>query len=1097
MPNWRKVIVSGSDATLNTLTISNGVQITGSLSVTGSTTQAGTNNLFGNTTLSGSIIISGSSTSPPTPTIKVYGDMETNGVIKFLPIAKSIDTSISASYIYVSGSTNDLYFSQNGQGYNNVTRLRWLEGNLYTGLLNGGLITTQSSTVYKISSGSGIIVNLNASLNNDPFPTIQYLNWGNLTGSINAFTSSYQQCFVGIDSTNNIFAQGTPFSNGQFDTIINIGGVFFQNQTSINAVKTQPSVAYGFEQQQNIFTRAFGALKLSGYTLSPSGSSTGSLVVGSGTAYAPGANYAIDPNEPSYTVDTGTNISKIFRYRQSGSTWVYDTNAGAGYATIDPSNYSNSGVLTTVQPNDWSIQRVFWFPNSIVKAIVVYYGNESYSTEADAIANTQFESFIEAPNTAANAIYLGAIIIKGNGVFTTPADFKIQPGGLFRQVGGAGGGGSTITQTLAGLSDVAISGPTNGQPLVYNTAATKWQNQSVLTASLNGNATTATTAATASYIAGASVDGAVNDSNRLGGNVASYYTNASNINAGTINNTYLPSAINVTSVTASFSGNLTGTASYATQALSASYYGGSVISASFASTASYVLNAISASYAPQTAAFPYTGSAIISGSLIVTGSLNAIGSANISGSLSVISGSFSLTGSGGSRMYIGKSNQYPTLTAVQFEVGAPTNTNWNILGGTSTMALNSPGGRLDIMVSNNLNVYFYDTYAKFRYSAIFGTTVPTPSAIVHVRGAGATSATTAFLVQNSTPSDVFKVTDDGKTTIAASGFPLIVNSTNSNTFKMTLQDNGVTRGYFGSGTGIPLMIGDSVGNPTHTFYGTGTISSLGGIYIGSASTTPSARLHSVGSGSTSATTNVLIQNSSSANLFRITDDGRVTITGSLGISGGITGSLLGTASYANQALSASWAPAGAAFPYTGSAQITGSLVISGSNATRLTLLGSGSALPIFTVQGSQGELFSITDSLSGSLFSVNDISGLPILEVFSDNTTLMGDYQAPALYTTKKITASSGVNLVYSLSTGSYDGVFMDYIIRSGSNSRAGNFSALWGNGATVNYMDNSTTDFGSTSGFTFGASISGSNMIITGSASTTGWTIKSIIRSI
>jgi hypothetical protein len=73
----------------------------------------------------------------------------------------------------------------------------------------------------------------------------------------------------------------------------------------------------------------------------------------------------------------------------------------------------------------------------------------------------------------------------------------------------------------------------------------------------------------------------------------------------------------------------------------------------------------------------------------------------------------------------------------------------------------------------------------------------------------------------------------------------------------------------------------------------------------------------------------------------------------------------------------------------------------------------------------------------------------------------------------------------------------MDYVIRSGSNSRAGTFTALWGNGATTNYMDNSTTDFGNTSGFAFGASISGSNMIVTGSASTIGWTIKSIIRSI
>ena len=45
----------------------------------------------------------------------------------------------------------------------------------------------------------------------------------------------------------------------------------------------------------------------------------------------------------------------------------------------------------------------------------------------------------------------------------------------------------------------------------------------------------------------------------------------------------------------------------------------------------------------------------------------------------------------------------------------------------------------------------------------------------------------------------------------------------------------------------------------------------------------------------------------------------------------ITGSLRGTASYATQALSASYAPGGgAAFPFTGSATITGSLVITGS-----------------------------------------------------------------------------------------------------------------------------------------------------------------------
>ena len=61
----------------------------------------------------------------------------------------------------------------------------------------------------------------------------------------------------------------------------------------------------------------------------------------------------------------------------------------------------------------------------------------------------------------------------------------------------------------------------------------------------------------------------------------------------------------------------------------------------------------------------------------------------------------------------------------------------------------------------------------------------------------------------------------------------------------------------------------------------------------------------------------------------------------------------------------------------------------------LIVQGSGSA--ILDIFGSQGELFSVTDSLSGSLFSVNDISGIPIMEVFSDNTIKLGTYNQEAI----------------------------------------------------------------------------------------------------
>jgi hypothetical protein len=198
---------------------------------------------------------------------------------------------------------------------------------------------------------------------------------------------------------------------------------------------------------------------------------------------------------------------------------------------------------------------------------------------------------------------------------------------------------------------------------------------------------------------------------------------------------------------------------------------------------------------------------------------------------------------------------------------------------------------------------------------------------------------------------------------------------------------------------------------------------------------------------------------------------------------------------------------GSAFPYTGSAQITGSLGITGSfsisssvntiSGSVVTIYGSGSAQPVFVVNGSQGELFSITDSLSGSLFSVNDISGLPILEVFSDGTTLIGDYQDPMLITTKKVVmTNSGSFTVYSLPTASYDTAFYDYSIRSGSNARAGQIMAIQ-SGSSVIFTETTTTDFGNTAAVSFTVIVSGSNMVLTGSASAGIWTTKCIIRGI
>jgi hypothetical protein len=176
--------------------------------------------------------------------------------------------------------------------------------------------------------------------------------------------------------------------------------------------------------------------------------------------------------------------------------------------------------------------------------------------------------------------------------------------------------------------------------------------------------------------------------------------------------------------------------------------------------------------------------------------------------------------------------------------------------------------------------------------------------------------------------------------------------------------------------------------------------------------------------------------------------------------------------------------------------VVGQTKLSGSGQNVLTVVGSGDTEPLFTVQGSSGELFSITDDLTGSLFAVNDISGLPILEVFDDDTVHMGSYQAPSLNTTVKLNPGTGLSTVYSLPMSAYTGAFFDYTVTNTVGARAGNIISIF-SGNTVEFNNVPTSDIGTTSGITFTMSADSTNALLQVSATTTGWEVKTIVRSI
>ena len=483
------------------------------------------------------------------------------------------------------------------------------------------------------------------------------------------------------------------------------------------------------------------------------------------------------------------------------------------------------------------------------------------------------------------------------------------------------------------------------------------------------------------------------------------------------------------------------TASYAA---TASFVAGTVTSASYALSASYVLNAVSASFASTV---PASGVIGLNLSQIATGSVTASVSPT---QFTVTSGSsteFTVSGTG---VTIGN-----VITDTHFITGSARITGSLIITGSITQNISTAS-----------------------FGGIVGIGTSTPAARLDVIASSSAAADTVFRVRNSANTiNLFTLSGDSSW--------ISRNATNSNQYiywngTSTLElkndaagataiTNNAAELALNGATALRLRTGDK------GIY----IYNAGNFYVGNASGIQAGS----GQGNIILSDNVAPSSNVSGHHYYYSSTGSIS-----GNSRPHFRTSNGTIVWLGDE--------SRLFNVTASRTIISSSqnTISGSS---LTVLGSGSAQPVFTVQGSQGELFSVTDSLSGSLFSVNDISGLPILEVFSDNTTLIGNYLDPMLITTAKVTqTNSGSFVMYSLPTASYDTAFFEYSVKSGSNARAGTIMAIQ-SGSAVNFTETTTTDFGSTSAISFVVVVTGSNMALTGSSSAGSWTIKTIVRGL
>jgi len=167
--------------------------------------------------------------------------------------------------------------------------------------------------------------------------------------------------------------------------------------------------------------------------------------------------------------------------------------------------------------------------------------------------------------------------------------------------------------------------------------------------------------------------------------------------------------------------------------------------------------------------------------------------------------------------------------------------------------------------------------------------------------------------------------------------------------------------------------------------------------------------------------------------------------------------------------------------FTGSVSITGSLSVVGStNITNLTgsLLGSSS--------------YATTASFAISASVVNNAITAQSASNFNISNTLVID-QTLTDFSSVALTAFPATNNIFTQATGSYRSAFFKYTAYTGSSAaRSGEVIASW-NAGVVTYTDFSTVDVGDTSGVVASVVLAGNDVQLNVVTPAAKWTIKSL----
>ena len=476
--------IIGNSLTVNTPLTVNNTSSLGPTSVTGSLVATGdvtADNFIGTASLaSNSELLDGkdSATFATTGSNTFKASQYISGSVVIAPSTDPGNSNVNATYLFTSASNFgndecDFYYRNKGILWDQ----EWIEQGVNSGLIYGGVVSFQASTLY-ISPGGGLVVNHNASTSSAVAAVPTQVKWGPITSSVTYLTSS-QYSHLYIDGNGDLQQQIENFTPEQYLQKIPLGTLAHLNKATIDSFGEEKQTVYASSEQANQFIRAFGPLKQQGYDLSASGSSLG-FNSATGTSFRLGGFYSKNPNNPSlFDTPALESTGRTVRVYQSSSEggFVGDINAGQFYNTIDPTKYDDgSGTLVNISGSTTTIQRVFIGATSY--RYYVYYGQETYDSIATALNNLTTEAFTESITTSKSLTFIGYIVSRADATdLSDTAQANIVNAGLFRNTAGSSGGGTSTISNLGDITDVNFTSLATGEYLKYDAGV--WVNSAI------------------------------------------------------------------------------------------------------------------------------------------------------------------------------------------------------------------------------------------------------------------------------------------------------------------------------------------------------------------------------------------------------------------------------------------------------------------------------------------------------------------------------------------------------------------------------------------------------------------------------------------